>query len=404
MEECMGYLYEISKLADEYTDLDVYRSVFEAGDVSQIEQKNQKVEEKSENLFQKAANVIKAIIQKAKDIISNVMSWFSASDEEKDKFKKFRDECAANPEFANMKISLRNWRAIEQAYTEAINKAEADYKTIKDEEVSARQNKLGDLTNYLKNTTGAAMTSITVEAALRLAQDSQSKAAGIKTALDLDLGLINKLESEIGKKETKKFRKKINALNSKFAFRRWLAGARQSQGKQLQDCLGEIYRNVGNAYMKIDHRARGNADYKHASNTVISGVMQGITSNSDVAAKVASNAIGKTTIGGKFAKLKNKIFNGKQFDIGIDDYMSQFKDSRFERKNLKKMNDRDLQTLLRQASNAQTELNNVIKTNQKSAKHFDKSGQLEWNKTLRYKSSLDSLVDNIQSMVNKRER
>ena len=35
------------------------------------------------------------------------------------------------------------------------------------------------------------------------------------------------------KKETKKFRKKINAFNSKFAFRRWLAGARQSQGKQL---------------------------------------------------------------------------------------------------------------------------------------------------------------------------
>ena len=84
--------------------------------------------------------------------------------------------------------------------------------------------------------------------------------------------------------------------------------------------------------------------------------------------------------------------------------MTQFKDPRFQRGNLKKMSDKDLQTVLRQASNAQTDLGNIIKTNQKAAKRFDKAGQLEWNKTIQYKSKLDSLVDNIQSMVDKRAK
>lgn len=404
MDLCMSYLYEASKLVEEYTEIDLYRSVFEAGDVAVVEQKNEKIKSDSRNLLQKAVDVIKSIINKAKQLISNCLAWFTSSDEDKDKFKKFRDECAANPEFANMKISLTNWKEIEKAYAEAINSAEAEYKAIKDDEASAREGKLNDIMNKLKKTTTAATTSITVEAALRMAQDSQVNASRIKTALDLDLGLINKLESEIGEKETKKFKKKINSLNSRFRFRRWIAGARQSQGKKLQDCLSEIYNNVNGAYLKVDHRARGNDTYKTASNAIVGGALQGIAQNKAAAAQVAGNAASNTKVGGKLAGFKNKIFHGGEFNIGIDKYMNQFRDPRFQRGNLKKMNDKDLQTVLRQASNAQTELGNTIKTNQKAAKRFDKAGQLEWNKTLQYKSKLDSLVDNIQSMVDKRAK
>lgn len=404
MDLCMSYLYEASKLVEEYTEIDLYRSVFEAGDVAAVEQKNEKIQSDSRNLLQKAVDVIKSIINKAKELISNCLAWFGASDEEKDKFKKFRDECAANPEFANMKISLTNWKEIERAYAEAINSAEAEYKAIKDDEASTRDGKLTDIMNKLKKTATAAATSITVEAALRMAKDSRVNASKIKTALDLDLGLIGKLESEIGEKETKKFKRKVNALNSRFRFRRWIAGARQTQGKKLQDCLNEIYNNVNGAYLKVDHRARGNNTYKNASNAIVGGALQGIAQNKAAAAQVAGNVASNTKVGGKLTGLKNKIFHGSEFDIGVDKYMNQFKDSRFQRGNLKKMSDKDLQTVLRQASNAQTDLGNIIKTNQKAAKRFDKAGQLEWNKTLQYKSKLDSLVDNIQSMVDKRAK
>lgn len=404
MDLCMSYLYEASKLVEEYTEIDLYRSVFEAGDVAAVEQKNAKIQTDSKNLLQKAVDVIKSIINKAKELISNCLAWFGSSDEEKDKFKKFRDECAANPEFANMKISLTNWREIEKSYTEAINSAEAEYKAIKDDETSAREGKLNDIMNKLKKTTTVAATSITVEAALRMAQDSRVNAAKIKTALDLDLGLIGKLESEIGEKETKRFKKKINSLNSRFKFRRWIAGARQTQGKKLQDCLSEIYNNVNGAYLKVDHRARGNDTYKTASNAIVGGALQGLAQNKAAAAQIAGDAASNTKVGGKLAGFKNKIFHGSEFDIGVDKYMNQFKDPRFQRGNLKKMSDKDLQTVLRQASNAQTDLGNIIKTNHKAAKHFDKAGQLEWNKTIQYKSKLDSLVDNIQSMVDKRAK
>lgn len=404
MDLCMSYLYESSKLLEDYEEIDLYRSVFEAGDVANIEANNAQIEAKSESLLKKAANMIKAIIQKTKDIISNIMAWFGASDAEKDKFKKFRDECAANPEFAKMKISLTNWRAIDQKYNEAIKKAEAEYKSIKDEEVSARQNRLGDLSKYLKNITSAGMTSMTVEAALRLAQDNQDAAANIKTALDLDFGLINTLEGQIGAKETKKFKKKINALNSRFAFRRWIAGARESQGKKLQDCMSEIFNNVNNAYMKVDHRARGNDDYKSASNTVISGVLQGVAANKHSVAKLAADQAAQTNTGGKLVRLKNRIFNNGEFDVHIDTFMNQFKDDKFKRSNLKKLNDADLQTLLRQTRNAQTDLNNIIKTNHKASKHFNSAGKLEWNKTIQSKSKIDTLADNIQAMVDSRNR
>ena len=387
----MSYLSEVARLADEYTEIELYQAVFEAEQIEPIQQKNEKIERDSQNLFQKAIAAIKAILKKTKDLIANCISWFTSSDEDKDKFKKFRDECAANPEFANMKISITNWKQIEASYQKAINAAESEYKAIKDGETVDRQGKLNGIMESLKKTATAATTSVTVEAALRMAKDSVDNAAVIQTALDLDFGLINKLESEIGKKETKKFKNKIKALNSRFAFRRWIAGARESQGKKLKDCLSEIYKNVDGAYLKVNHRARGNKTYKTAQDAIVGGALQGVSQN-------------KRAIGSMIRKGKEHIKNGDEFDIKVDRLMSQFKGDKFTRENLKNMSDSDLQDAYRQARDTQKTLGSIIQTNKKAAKRFGASGTLEWNKTLKCKSKLDTLTDNIEDLLDKRRK
>ena len=102
----MSYLYEAVQLANEYKEVDLYHEVFEGAALDAINAQNAQISGKSESLLSKCAKVIRGIINKVKEIVGNIFAWFKADDAEKDKFKKFREECSRNPEFAKKKITL----------------------------------------------------------------------------------------------------------------------------------------------------------------------------------------------------------------------------------------------------------------------------------------------------------
>lgn len=396
MDLCMSYLYEASQLANDYKEVDLYHEIFEGSAMDAINAQNEQIVGKSESLLTKAANMIKAIIRKAQEIISNVMSWFKADDSEKDQFRKFREECKNNPEFANKKITLTNWREIDAKYSTAIKKAEAEYKTCKDEENAAKPKILSSLTKYLGNITKAGVLSVTVEGALKMAEESQTAAFAIKGALDKDLGVIDQLEQSIGKKETKKFKRKINGLNSKFAIRRWIAGAREKQAEGQQGKIREIFSKVRTAYLdskpsraaRILKRARGNEDFKSASNAIVGTAYDAAKQNKGLLKLTLKNTIRGAKAG-----------RDGSFNIKIDGLINQFSSNKFSNENLKKYSARELNHLLDEAKVIQSDLERIIKTNKKGSKKFDVNGQKEWSKTIGAKGAIDRLVDNIEDII-----
>lgn len=398
MDLCMSYLYEASQLANDYKEVDLYHEIFEGSAMDAINAQNEQIVGKSESLLTKAANMIKAIIRKAQEIISNVMSWFKADDSEKDQFRKFREECKNNPEFANKKITLTNWREIESKYSTAIKKAEVEYKNVKDEENAAKPKILSSLTKYLGNITKAGVLSITVEGALKMAEESQLAANGIKRALDKDLGVIEQLEQSIGKKETKKFKKKINGLNSRFAIRRWIAGAREKEAEGQQGKIREIFNKIRTAYLdskpsraaRILKRARGNEDFKSASNAIVGTAFDAAKQNKGLLKLSLTNTI---------RGIKANATGSGKFDIKIDRIIDQFSDNKFSRENLEKCDKSQLRTLKREAEDIRETLGNIVKTNKYASKKFDLDGQKEWRKTVGALGSLNRLVDNIEDII-----
>lgn len=396
MDLCMSYLYEASQLANDYKEVDLYHEIFEGSAMDAINAQNEQIVGKSESLLTKAANMIKAIIRKAQEIISNVMSWFKADNSEKDQFRKFREECKNNPEFANMKITLTNWREIDAKYSTAIKKAEAEYKTCKDEENAAKPKILSSLTKYLGNITKAGVLSVTVEGALKMAEESQIAAFAIKGALDKDLGVIDQLEQSIGKKETKKFKRKINGLNSKFAIRRWIAGAREKQAEGQQGKIREVFSKVRTAYLdskpsravRILKRARGNEDFKSASNAIVGAAYDAAKQNKGLLKLALKNTIRGAKAG-----------RDGSFNIKIDGLINQFSDNKFSRENLEKCDKSQLRTLKREAEDIRETLGNIVKTNKYASKKFDLDGQKEWRKTVGALGSLNRLVDNIEDII-----
>lgn len=249
MDACSAYLHELDILMESYEEPPAYESIFEVADeeVAKATSKMAETQSKAKNLLDKAIKSVKKIIQTAIDFIKNIFEFFKADKGERDEYRAFVKECRENPEFRKMKVTLHDYREINTAYEKELSAMENEYKRLKDEEVENRPSlakdikegveKVGRRTADILKGAGSA---VTIEVALKYAAQSKEAATAVKFMLDYDLGLINKLETELGKKEVKKFQRKVKILNSRISCLHWLAMGRKDQSKTLAECIKEV--------------------------------------------------------------------------------------------------------------------------------------------------------------------
>lgn len=253
MDACLGYLGEIDVLMESYIELPLYQDIFEAADpeVAETTAKNAEIEEKSVNILQKALKLIRDIFAKIKEMIKLIFTWIGMSKDEKTAYQQFVEECKANPEFAGMKVTIHDYRAINEEYNKTLKQYESEYSKIKGEEEEVRptfmkaiQNGLDNLKKKTVKIAAAEASAFTVEAVLNYAKACRENAAQVEFMLNFDIGLLDELEKQLGKKEIKKFKRKITALKSKSMAVRFIAGGRQEQVKTLRDSLKETITSV----------------------------------------------------------------------------------------------------------------------------------------------------------------
>lgn len=271
MDTFAGCLRQIDVLMEGYQELPLYQDLFEVADpeVGAITAQNAEIEEKSTNLLKRAIAKIRAIFKTIKDMIQTIISWFSVSKDEKTKYKEFCQQCKDDPELANKKVTLHDFRKINEEYNKDLKKYEEEYKSFKDKEVEMRPNLVTDIQNSMDNLKQKAANilkaegaSFTLEAALTYAQACKENAAQVQMLLDWDLVLLDQIEKELGKKETKKFKKKIKMLQSRCPVIRAIAGGRKQQVLGLKDSIAQTLTSVGHV-MKAHHRAGNKESAAH---------------------------------------------------------------------------------------------------------------------------------------------
>lgn len=234
MDCALYYINEANKCLDSVKELSIYQSVFEATEGDDyfiaLEDENNNNIEKGTSFIQKAIDAVKALITSIKDAISNFLQWLKLKPDEKQAYDEFAKNCREHPEFAKQKVTVKDWKVIDGEYNKVVGEMEKEIRRLKNGEQEANQSKIDEMKNGMKKVAhlaGTAVVTINADQLLTRAKYSEQKAMELEDRINYDLGFTMSLERELGHKETKKYIRKVRALNSRITLVRYLAGARR---------------------------------------------------------------------------------------------------------------------------------------------------------------------------------
>lgn len=228
------------------TELSTYQSVFEAtmGNpvATGLENRNTEMGEKSASLIQRAIDAIKRIYANIRDGIKNIFSYIKLSGDEKNQYKDFLSECNNNPEFANKKVTVKNWKDIDREYNSLINEIQKDIEQVKRTEEEMKPSILKTIDNRIASFGRfgkKAMISITLDQLINRAKYDETVARQLQEAIDNDFGLLDALTKDLSKKEIRRDKRKIRMINSRCGLIRRLAGVRKQKSDMHLQAVAE---------------------------------------------------------------------------------------------------------------------------------------------------------------------
>lgn len=201
---------------------------FEADDNSIA---NNQQAQKSQNILIKAIRALKNMISTLIKKITDFIQRMFMSKEEKERFERFKQLAASDPNLKNKKMTLKDFRKINAEYQKAINDIDAQIAAIdrqSDEEAARTVEKVQEIaSNVVKGIKQSATTIFSVDMALRLAENNKDAAKWIQKKLKNEDDIISNLEKQIGKERTADFQKKIKSSTRKISLHRikvWMLG------------------------------------------------------------------------------------------------------------------------------------------------------------------------------------
>lgn len=234
------YLIEANKCLDDYVELSEYQSIFEAStsdEIAEIDANNEKITKKSESLFRKALNVIKELLKKIKDSISNFFDYLGLTSNEKSLYNKFKKAIKENPEFGRKTVTVKVYQNIEKSYGNAIKRAEQEYDRYKKEESENRPDLMKIIMDDAKSGVKTVTKTVTLNALLHMIKDNVNQANLIKSAIKSDERVMDYLEKQFGKEGAKKIKKTANSRTSLLGWRHMIAKLRHDESKCLIDSV-----------------------------------------------------------------------------------------------------------------------------------------------------------------------
>jgi hypothetical protein len=226
MDKAYYYLQEAESYMSLIVDVSLADAFFEStDDVKDTIANNQKATTGAmgaiRNAFRAIIDAIKKLLERFTDFIKTGFM----SKERREQYKEFRQAVAADPELANTRVTIKDFKEYEANYDKALKELDALAAQDSDESKEETDKKVNVILQALEETVkdsaaGAVdtakkaatrgATSLSIKAALELADGNATVAKAIKLALDKEIIKLEDIEKELGEKNAAKFEKKIN--------------------------------------------------------------------------------------------------------------------------------------------------------------------------------------------------
>lgn len=247
LDDCLYHLYEANRIAADYKEIDGFMEIFEADSPQVQEQanKNKEVSAGALGHLKKAGQAILNMIKKIKDAIVNFFKKRNLSKEEREAYERFKEACKQDPALKNKKITVTNWKKVQEDYNKLLKDVEARERDA----AAGREGDLEALTKEIAQFCGNAgkgvAVAVTAEAALRMASSSREMAQKIYDQISNDEKIYNTLVDSIGKKETKKLQNQVKNLTYKMSLQRLKMKLNNTMAYSSQEAISETLTDVG---------------------------------------------------------------------------------------------------------------------------------------------------------------
>ena len=211
---------------------------------------------KEENVLSKAINALKAAIQtlieKIKEILSGVgNAIFSTgfdSPEQKAKYEKLKEFIKNNPEYGNVKVTVRDFKEYEKVYDKYLNNIEKECakdtkvdKSWVDRQLQGMEKEIKNITDKYKGAASRTAGVIALNRAIAIADRNSLAAKMLKSAIEDEEKALETFGKALNEKELKKAKKKISRYANNGVFHR----AKNFILRRKKDTLLDIAKETG---------------------------------------------------------------------------------------------------------------------------------------------------------------
>ena len=227
------------ELYNRLTPVSDYELIFEAEDPV-VAEKNRRIEKAQGRSASGVSKIISAVSQMITRLIDSIRDFFDRlglKGDEKAKFDEFRKQMQANPALRNKKITVKDFRAINQQYEDLIADVERDIRDSRADEEHPIDAKIHAYEDRLKKIAAAQGTIVAADVAIKMAESNVDTAKMIQRALRADSKLMDQLSKSLGDKEAGKFKKSINAAARNSILTRLKVKIRHQQYEHVEDAF-----------------------------------------------------------------------------------------------------------------------------------------------------------------------
>lgn len=232
---------ELNILMEDYHEISDYLLIYEANnpDISEQMRKNANIQKNSKPLIMRMIDSILGLIKK---VVSSIQDFFTKLFMNSDELEQFR-QCEAylkqHPEYANKKITVKDFRAINQQYDNMISEYEEELRRAQAENRPPSEVLKNKGENFLKTVGVALPTSLALSVAIKACRSNIGMAKEIQKQLNDQTAAVKKLEEIIGEEQMKQFKKEVNKDTHLLGFHRILISLRKKKCESLQECIVE---------------------------------------------------------------------------------------------------------------------------------------------------------------------
>lgn len=292
MDIVLKYITEAQMYLKDYESNQFDEMVTESNreEISEKLKNNIGSQEKSVSSMKKAFSKLKEMIRTIMSSIRDFFDKMFINGREKEQFEKYNEMLKNDPNMAQTKITVQDFRKLNKVYDDAIKMA--NDARAKEMEPSYSE-KIMDM---VKKALPAVVTTIGMGAALKLASNNQTVAQVFNKQLKEQDGVVSELERLVGKKDTSNFKKKMDKATRDGWWARFttsLIGKKAKANKEASN-------SISSAIMKVI-KAKSPEERDAAKKVVMGKVMQ-----DPKLSKPAGKAI---ETAGKAQTVKNSIMN-----------------------------------------------------------------------------------------------